>query len=530
MTSSETRKPGRIEQLDQRAIAQAARFASCRAPQQAIDFLGRQEFRQRLPGARRPQVGGRVVLPAARDDEEAIEAAKAGHRARHRSRRPALAHQLPHDLLERAAVQRLDRLPETRGRRRKLGQVAAVALDGVRRQPPFDGKMRQVGVDVAALTVRHSLAERRLTALNARGLASSVSGTSAKETLRVAATRSRWQALPTEAINPASLAIDKLDAGGIVDLMLAEDRRMLAAVQKERDRIALGADMCAKALRKGGRIVFVGAGTSGRLGIVESAEMPPTFGTNPELVQGIMAGGKNAIIRAKEGAEDNYEEGARAITRLDPTKKDVVVGVSASGMTPFVRGALTSARKAGSRVVFVTCDPRNELQAFVDLTIAPAVGPEIIAGSTRLKAGTATKLVLNMLTTSAMILIGKTYGNLMVDVNALGSEKLRDRARRIVHIVTDLDYEEAEQAAEVGALERQDRDRDAEDRPDLREGAGAAAEVGRSDPRSDRRRHRAAAPRADRRLVRLQPARRRLIEHHRHARVQLQERRRQPRS
>jgi len=219
---------------------------------------------------------------------------------------------------------------------------------------------------------------------------------------------------------------------------------MLAAVQKERDRIALGADICAKALRKGGRIVFVGAGTSGRLGIVESAEMPPTFGTNPNLVQGIMAGGKNAIIRAKEGSEDNYEEGARAITRLDPTKKDVVVGVSASGMTPFVRGALTSARKAGSRVVFVTCDPRNELQAFVDLTIAPAVGPEIIAGSTRLKAGTATKIVLNMLTTSAMILIGKTYGNLMVDVNALGSEKLRDRARRIVHIVTDLDYEDAD--------------------------------------------------------------------------------------
>src|SRR6186997_3399904 len=256
--------------------------------------------------------------------------------------------------------------------------------------------------------------------------------------------RSKWQSLPTEAINAFSLGIDKLDADDLVDLMINEDRKMLDAVQKERDRIALGADMCAKALRKGGRIVFVGAGTSGRLGIVESAEMPPTFGTSPNLVQGIMAGGKNAIIRAKEGSEDNYEEGARAITRLVPTKKDVVVGVSASGMTPFVRGALTSARKAGSRVVFVTCDPRNELQAFVDLTIAPAVGPEIIAGSTRLKAGTATKIVLNMLTTSAMILIGKTYGNLMVDVNALGSEKLRDRARRIVHMVTDLDYEEAD--------------------------------------------------------------------------------------
>ena len=202
----------------------------------------------------------------------------------------------------------------------------------------------------------------------------------------MAQNRSRWQALPTEAINPASLGIDKLEAGGIVDLMLAEDRRMLAAVQKERDRIALGAEICAKVLKKGGRLIFVGAGTSGRLGVLESAEMPPTFGTSPDLVQAIMAGGKGALLRAKEGAEDNFEEGARALTRLNPSKKDVVLGVSASGMTPFVRGALTSARQAGTRVIFVTCDPRTELQAFVDLTIAPAVGPEIIAGSTRLKA------------------------------------------------------------------------------------------------------------------------------------------------
>jgi N-acetylmuramic acid 6-phosphate etherase len=255
--------------------------------------------------------------------------------------------------------------------------------------------------------------------------------------------RSKWQALPTEAINPATLNIDKLPAAGIVDLMLNEDRKALAAVQKERDRIAVGADLIAKSLRKGGRVVFVGAGTSGRLGVLESAEMPPTFGTDPLLVQAIMAGGKNAIFRAKEGAEDNYEEGARAVNRLNPTKKDVVIGVSASGMTPFVRGALTRGRQAGSRVVFVTCDPRTELQTFVDLTIAPAVGPEVIAGSTRLKAGTATKQVLNILTTGAMILVGKTYGNLMVDVQ-IGSEKLRDRARRILHIVAGLDAEEAE--------------------------------------------------------------------------------------
>jgi N-acetylmuramic acid 6-phosphate etherase len=257
------------------------------------------------------------------------------------------------------------------------------------------------------------------------------------------AVRSKWQSLPTEAINPSTLAIDKLPADEVIELMINEDRKMLAAVQKEKARIAMGADLIASALRKGGRIMFIGAGTSGRLGVLESAEMPPTFSTDPLLVQAIMAGGKNAILRAKEGVEDNYEEGARSITRLRPTKKDIVIGVSASGMTQFVRGALTRARKAGARIIFVTCDPGTELQTFVDLTIAPGVGPEIIAGSTRLKAGTATKLVLNMLTTAAMIRIGKTYGNLMVDVQT-GSEKLKDRARRIVNIVTGLEYDEAD--------------------------------------------------------------------------------------
>src|SRR5688572_2149791 len=210
--------------------------------------------------------------------------------------------------------------------------------------------------------------------------------------------RSKWQSLPTEAINPSSLALDKLAADDIVDLMMNEDRKMLEAVKRERERIAVGVEMISNALRKGGRIVFVGAGTSGRLGILESAEMPPTFSTDPELVQAVMAGGREAIFAAKEGVEDDYEEGARAITRLGPTKKDIVIGVSASGMTQFVRGALTRARRAGASIIFVTCDPGTELQTFVDLTIAPAVGAEVIAGSTRLKAGTATKLVLNMLT------------------------------------------------------------------------------------------------------------------------------------
>src|SRR5207342_3248706 len=255
--------------------------------------------------------------------------------------------------------------------------------------------------------------------------------------------RSKWQSLPTEQINPATLAIDKLSAADIVEGMLNEDRKMLVAVQREKDRIAVGVEIITQALRKHGRIIFVGAGTSGRLGVLESAEMPPTFGTSPDLVHAIMAGGQDAVHKAREGVEDNYEEGARSVNRLKPTKKDVVIGVSASGMTPYVRGGLTRARKASSKIIFVTCDPRTELQTFVDLTIAPAVGPEVIAGSTRLKAGTATKLVLNMLTTAAMIRIGKTYGNLMVDVQT-GSEKLRDRARRITTIVTGLEYDDAD--------------------------------------------------------------------------------------
>jgi N-acetylmuramic acid 6-phosphate etherase len=260
--------------------------------------------------------------------------------------------------------------------------------------------------------------------------------------VRIMAAQSKWEVLPTEAINPNSLDLDKASSQDIIDLMIAEDRKVITAVQRERDRLAHGIEMLTEALRRGGRIIFVGAGTSGRLGVVEAAEMPPTFGTPPATVQAIMAGGKDAVFKAKEGVEDDYEEGARAVARLRPTKKDVVIGVSASGMTPFVRGSLTRARKSGLRIIFVTCWPGADLTNFVDLIIAPSVGPEVLAGSTRLKAGTATKMVLNILTTAAMVRIGKTYGNLMVDVQAT-SEKLKDRSRRIVGIVTGLDYDAA---------------------------------------------------------------------------------------
>jgi N-acetylmuramic acid 6-phosphate etherase len=261
--------------------------------------------------------------------------------------------------------------------------------------------------------------------------------------------QSKWQQLPTEAINPATLSIDKLPPAEIVELMLNEDRKILSALAHEKERIAIGVEMIAQGLRKGGRVVFVGAGTSGRLGVLEAAELPPTFGMDPRVAVAIMAGGKSALVRAREGVEDDFEEGARSIARLRLTAKDVVIGVSASGMTPFVHGALSRSRKAGAKIIFITCYPGTELQAYVDLTIAPSVGPEVIAGSTRLKAGTATKMVLNMLTTGASVRIGKTYGNLMVDVQTT-SEKLKDRARRIISIVTDLSYEDADKVLRRG--------------------------------------------------------------------------------
>jgi N-acetylmuramic acid 6-phosphate etherase len=256
-------------------------------------------------------------------------------------------------------------------------------------------------------------------------------------------TMSKWQSLPTEQINPASLHLDRASVPDIIEIMVAEDRKVVSAVLKEKERIAHGVEIVANALRRGGRLIFVGAGTSGRLGVLEAAEMPPTFGLPPTVVHAIMAGGKDAVFRAKEGVEDDFEEGARALARLRPTRRDVVIGVSASGITPFVRGALTRARKGNLKIVFVTCWPGTELQNFVDLIIAPAVGPEVLTGSTRLKAATATKMVLNMLTTVAMVRIGKTYGNLMVDVQST-SEKLRDRARRILGVVTGVDYDEAD--------------------------------------------------------------------------------------
>ncbi len=254
---------------------------------------------------------------------------------------------------------------------------------------------------------------------------------------------SKWQSLPTEAPNPRSRELDRLSTPGIVSLMIAEDRRMVSAVKRERARIAEGAELVADAVRGGGRVLMAGAGTSGRLGVLEAAEIPPTFGTPPRLVQAVMAGGRPAVFRAREGMEDDEAQGRRAFARLRPTPRDVVIGITASGVTPFVRGALARAREGGARVILVTCGPADAMGALADVVIAPRVGPEVVTGSTRLKAGTATKLVLNMLTTVAMIRVGKTYGHLMVDVQA-GNAKLKDRARRIVASVVGVDVAAAD--------------------------------------------------------------------------------------
>lgn len=257
------------------------------------------------------------------------------------------------------------------------------------------------------------------------------------------ATRSKWQQLATEAVNPRSRDIDTMAAGDIVEMMILDNRAVLAALQREKSHIARGAEVLADAVLKGGRIIFAGAGTSGRLGVLEAAELPPTFGIEPATAQAIMAGGPSAVHRAKEGVEDDDMAGRRAMRGVRPSRNDVVIGISASGVTPFVRGALVSARAANARIIGITCAPRSELSTLADVVIELVVGPEVIAGSTRLKAGTATKIALNVLTTAAMVRAGKTYGNLMVDVKS-NSDKLRDRARRMTTSVTGLDERAAD--------------------------------------------------------------------------------------
>jgi N-acetylmuramic acid 6-phosphate etherase len=241
----------------------------------------------------------------------------------------------------------------------------------------------------------------------------------------------------TEKRNSASENIDKLSTKQIVDLVNAEDSLVPAAVARQSKQIAAAIDLIVERLRKGGRLFYVGAGTSGRLGVLDASECPPTFGVPPSLVQGIIAGGRRALVRSAEGAEDFPEDGAAAIKNKRVRAKDIVVGLAACGMTPFVHGALEQARKTGAATIFVTCAPEAVEHIPAEIIINPVVGPEVVTGSTRMKAGTATKLVLNTLTTGAMIKLGKVYGNLMVDLKAT-NDKLRDRSVRIVMEITNL--------------------------------------------------------------------------------------------
>ena len=254
----------------------------------------------------------------------------------------------------------------------------------------------------------------------------------------------RMTKMTTEARNPASEQIDTLSPLEIVRLMNAEDARVAEAVGREAEAIARAIEVISERLKAGGRLVYLGAGTSGRLGVLDAAECPPTFSTPPELVVGLIAGGQAALTRAVEGAEDHPELAVEDLKKINFSAGDVLVGIATSGRTPYVIGGLKYARDIGAFAIGLSCNDGSALAGAADLMITPVVGPEVISGSTRLKAGTATKLVLNMLTTGTMVQLGKTYGNLMVDLKATNT-KLVARTRRIVAMLTGLSEEQAEQ-------------------------------------------------------------------------------------
>jgi len=254
--------------------------------------------------------------------------------------------------------------------------------------------------------------------------------------------------LLTEQTNPASEGIDRLDTVRILEVINDEDAKVAPAVRAEIPNIAQAVEAIVAALRKGGRLFYIGAGTSGRLGVLDAAECPPTFHVPPELVQGIIAGGERALWRASEASEDDPEAGERDLAARGFRPPDVLVGIAASGRTPYVLGAMRAARRMGAFTIGLSCTPGSELARAADLAITPLTGPEVIAGSTRMKAGTATKLVLNMISTAVMIRLGYVYGNLMVNVQPT-SVKLRDRARRILQRVTGADEDESARLLEA---------------------------------------------------------------------------------
>ncbi len=248
--------------------------------------------------------------------------------------------------------------------------------------------------------------------------------------------------LLTEQANPHSQNLDRLSALEIVELFNQEDAKAVAAVGQEKEAIAAAINTIAEAIKHGGRLFYVGAGTSGRLGVLDAAECPPTFCSDPELIQGILAGGMNAMVRSSEALEDREDDGANAIAERNISDRDVVFGITAGGTTPYVHGALKEAKQRGAKTIFFCCVPPDQFPSQYDIEIRPLVGAEILAGSTRLKAGTATKLVLNTVSTGVMVQLGKVYGNRMIDVSVTNS-KLEDRAIRIIRDLTSLSREES---------------------------------------------------------------------------------------
>ena len=255
------------------------------------------------------------------------------------------------------------------------------------------------------------------------------------------------QKIATEQRNPNTMNIDTLSTLDMVKLINREDHRVADAVGEVTDKIAQAVDVIAEKLAAGGRLIYCGAGTSGRLGILDAVECPPTYSTDPETVQALMAGGYGAIFKAVEGAEDSKELGVQDMQNIHFGPKDVLVGIAASGRTPYVRGCMEYAKRLGAPTVAVTCCPGSELDQFADIGIAPAPGPEVVTGSTRMKSGTAQKMVLNMLSTGAMIKLGKVYGNLMVDVKP-SNEKLIRRCVTIVCSAAECTEAEATKALE----------------------------------------------------------------------------------
>jgi N-acetylmuramic acid 6-phosphate etherase len=251
-------------------------------------------------------------------------------------------------------------------------------------------------------------------------------------------------ALITEQRNPRTMDIDTRSSLDILRAISYEDKTVAAAVERELPNIAAVVEHVVRALKQGGRLIYVGAGTSGRLGVLDAAECPPTFGTDPEMIQGIIAGGKRALYRAVEGAEDRAEEAVAEIRKLEVGPKDVVVGIAASRRTPFAKAAVAEARRRGAKTAYITCNPSSTVDFPVDVAICPEVGPEVIMGSTRMKSGTAQKMVLNMITTTTMIRMGKIFENMMVDLMTT-SRKLVERSKRVVMTVTGVDYDTAEE-------------------------------------------------------------------------------------